>query len=380
MGQDDPDERLVYLACQHIFRGSYSHVRKPKVIRSLIQENKPSLAGILREYTIKRTSNVAKKLLEDQVFDDTLKAKIRFPELFDVSPNQSAEREVSEAEAAKVEASAVKEITEREVSRDIHIVSEAKSDDEGYRELDKFHPVRYRGINKAIPSLYPVYTQYRCQHLITTTIQQLLEESCFEFAQQHFPHLLAINGWDCAEAVELTEWTKLLSQHPPQPSDGINKPINELFGHVRELRHSAVHRLRKTANGVERLAENAQLFLETLDDVFRSEKVSVLRRELKCAIEEIKCKKDLLERRLSTQFKEIQEKRAELDMCEKDAIESMSRDDQQNQKDIGEQLEGVVRNLKSNETHDEKGKGKLSSIKLDLYESEDEFPGVDLTT
>lgn len=131
MGQNDPDERLVYLACQHIFRGSHSHVRKLKVIRSLIQENEPSLPGLLRDHNINRTTIIAKKLLEDQVFGDTVKAKIRFPELFDISPTQSAEREVSEAEAARGEANAAKEISEREVSKDIDIVCQEQPDEEG---------------------------------------------------------------------------------------------------------------------------------------------------------------------------------------------------------------------------------------------------------
>ncbi|CAG7915471.1 unnamed protein product [Penicillium olsonii] len=379
MAQNDPDERLVYLACQHIFRGSHSHVRRSKVIRSLIQENKPSLTDILREHNIDRTVKVVKKLLEDQVFDDTLKAKIRFPELFDVSPTQSAEREASEAEAARGEASTVREISEREVSRDIAIVSQAKPDDEGDRESKKSHLEREPDINQAIPSLYPVYIQYRCQHLITTTIQNLLEESCFEFAQQHFPRILITKGWDCPEAVELTAWTKLISQHPPQPAKGINKPIDELFSLLHELRHSAVHRLRKTANSIERLAENAQLFLEALDDLDRSEKVSVLRRELKGAIEELKRNKDLLEGKLQTQLKNIQKKRAELDICEKNAIKSMGIDDQQCQNDVAESLNGAVRNLISNETQNANGKGRLFSRDQVLYESEDEFPRADLT-
>ncbi|KAJ6101903.1 hypothetical protein N7486_004330 [Penicillium sp. IBT 16267x] len=107
MAENDPGERLVYLACQHIFRGSNSQVRKLKTVKGLIEQNKIALADILREYNIERTSNVAKKLLENRVFDSTLKAKIPFPELFDVSPTQSAEREASEAEAARYEANTV---------------------------------------------------------------------------------------------------------------------------------------------------------------------------------------------------------------------------------------------------------------------------------
>lgn len=117
--------------------------------------------------------------------------------------------------------------------------------------LTQLHLEGSRDINNAAPSLYPVYVRYRCQHLITTSIQQLLEEGYFDFAQHHLPHVLAKKGWDCPEAVELTEWTKLTSQYPPQRTKGVNQPINELIGPLHELRHSAVHRLRKTANGIE---------------------------------------------------------------------------------------------------------------------------------
>lgn len=125
MAENDPDERLVYLACQHIFRGSNSQVRRLKAVKGLIEQNKIALADILREYNVERTSNVAKKLLENQVFDSTLKAKIRFPELFDVSPTQSAEREASEAEAARDEANTVQKISQRETTGENEIISRA---------------------------------------------------------------------------------------------------------------------------------------------------------------------------------------------------------------------------------------------------------------
>ncbi|KAJ5809736.1 uncharacterized protein N7503_001954 [Penicillium pulvis] len=380
MGQGNPDERLVYLACQHIFRGDASNVRKLKVIKGLIREDgKPSLADILRQYNIKKISTVAKKLLEEEIFGNNSNAKMRFPDLFHVSPTQSAKRQISEAEAAQGEASAVKEIPEREVKH-VVIVPQPKPKDEANREPDKSHLERNRNINKAIPSLYPVYVQYRCQHLITTTIQELVEESCFEFAQQHFPHVLELNNWDCPELVELTEWTKLLPQHSLHPAGATKKPMDEVFGLLRDLRHSAVHRLRKTATGIERLAENAQLFLETLEDVFRSEKVSVLRRELKSAVEELRRNKDLLEGNLRTQLEEIHKKRAELDACEKDAIESMGHEDLRCQNDIGKGLESIVLRVKSNEKQDWKGKGKLSYMDPDLYGSEKGFLAANLTT
>jgi len=136
MAQHEPDERLVYLACQHIFRGSNSLIRKRKNVMSLIQRNQPALTDILREHNIERTCDVAKRLLEKHVFDSTLNARIRFPELFDVSPTQSAEREASEAEAARDEANAVREITAREASREVVINSQTQPDIEGDTGID----------------------------------------------------------------------------------------------------------------------------------------------------------------------------------------------------------------------------------------------------
>lgn len=68
-------------------------------------------------------SNVAKRLLESQVFGFILKAKIRFPELFDVSPAQSAERDASEAKAARDEANTVKWISEKETAAELAVKS-----------------------------------------------------------------------------------------------------------------------------------------------------------------------------------------------------------------------------------------------------------------
>lgn len=139
MAQRDPDERLVYLACQHIFRGSNSQVRKRKDVMSLLQQNKPTLTDILREHNIDRMCNVAKRLLDDQVFHSTLRAKIRFPELFDVSPAQSAEREASEAEAARDEAKAVREISERETPREVTIQSQVRPANEESYEINGWY-------------------------------------------------------------------------------------------------------------------------------------------------------------------------------------------------------------------------------------------------
>ncbi|KAJ5169018.1 uncharacterized protein N7482_004612 [Penicillium canariense] len=376
MAQNDPDERLVYLACQHIFRGSNSHVRKLKAVKGLIEQNRLALSDILREHDIDRTSTVAKKLLENRVFNSTLRARTRFPELFDVSPTQSAEREASEAEAARDEANTVQEISEREAPEEIEIVSYAAFNDERTPSTDRFTSTALLknnlGTIATVPSLYPVYIQYRGQHFLLTTIQGLLEESCFKFAQQQFPHVLATNGWDCPEAGELTEWTKILAQHPAAMVKDLKRPLHEVLGLLRELRHSAVHRLRKTAAGVERLAENAQLFLEALDDPVRSEKVACIRRELRSSTEELKRNKNLLEGRLLAQLREIQTRRIELEAWEKSAKETMMSENLQCSNDIAEGLQRCVQAIRADEPAGVQGENTLLDEYSDSLDSEDE--------
>jgi len=86
----------------NIFKGADAQVRKPKKIRELIQrhQNCRDVRDLIHEHNIDNVYNVAKVLLEERIFESTLEAKIRFPEVFEVSPAQSAEREAFEAEAA----------------------------------------------------------------------------------------------------------------------------------------------------------------------------------------------------------------------------------------------------------------------------------------
>ena len=53
-----------------------------------------------------------RSLLQDKIFSSTLCAKMRFPEVFEVSPVQSAEREVAESEAARSDEVAIKDAME----------------------------------------------------------------------------------------------------------------------------------------------------------------------------------------------------------------------------------------------------------------------------
>ena len=109
-----PDERVVYLALKNVFKGQDAQVRKSKTIAKLIKQHKQqdAVAHLLREHNFDVVCNLAGGLLSSEIFDSTLKAKVRFPELFDPSPTQSAEKEASEAEAARHEADAIRQATQ----------------------------------------------------------------------------------------------------------------------------------------------------------------------------------------------------------------------------------------------------------------------------
>ena len=120
MTRNPPDERLVYLALKNTFRGADAQLRKSRKIRELILKSQKNndVKDLIKEHNIDNVCNAAKALLEEQIFESTLKAKIRFPEVFEVSPAQSAERSTSEAEAARNEANAIRVAAEGQRSDD----------------------------------------------------------------------------------------------------------------------------------------------------------------------------------------------------------------------------------------------------------------------
>ena len=109
-----PDERLVYLALRGVFLGPDALLRNQRKVRDRIQKYKDNaeIKALLQQHSEDSICSIAKLLLERQVFESSLKAKLCFPEVFDVSPAQSAEREASIAEAAKSEADAIRNVAE----------------------------------------------------------------------------------------------------------------------------------------------------------------------------------------------------------------------------------------------------------------------------
>ena len=57
-----------------------------------------------------------------------------------------------------------------------------------------------------MPSLYPSYFPYSAQHSVLLSIQQVLEECCYDFTKKWLPSEVEKHEWDCAAAMELSAY------------------------------------------------------------------------------------------------------------------------------------------------------------------------------
>lgn len=185
--------------------------------------------------------------------------------------------------------------------------------------------------------------------MILNTVQQILEECCFDFFKQWLPSVLLERGWDCAAAAELTNWTRVLDQASGKLPKHALKITGASFGDIimstNEIRHTAVHRVSTTFLGVDSLVESARKLTETLQDTMRTAQLSELRSELASKIEDMELYKNVLENSLRNKLQEIKVKRNELDVKEKQIIAETLQDDLENKSLIGVLLEISVRKI-----------------------------------
>ena len=332
-------------------------MRTTKAIRNLIGKNEDHLKDLLREHALDDVCSVVKPLLEQRIFESTLRAKIRFPEVFEVSPGQSAERAASEAEAARSEANKISAAAGSS-AEPMHFVDKKASLSTlplGHDlRLGEKHQIlfalslrlqlahrpgspsqmRHPSKRSEVPSLYPVYLPYQAQYQLLVGVQSLLEYSCYKFAEVNFQNILTEREWLCPESVELTTWPKILRDNQSMLSEAaiarIGKPLVEVLNSMTLLRNTAVHRVVVSAKRIEGFLNDADALLKILQDDVRMEILAQLRRELSYTVDELHRQKDLLESRLASRLDDIAAQREKLDKLERAAVQSMLEEDKEN--------------------------------------------------
>ncbi len=384
--QRSPDGRLVYLHCASIFSGANGQVRRVKKISQLLEKHKKSIKILTKEFTVSAIAAIAKELLDEQIFESLPRAKLRYPELFQLTDAQEAERAATEAEVVRIEAEAAQDIVltsddegdecldfkesgqRAEPEETIEDKAETRDNVQisavelwqvfsgGQCTRQDWHVANFLDSKqsttrdhqaRSVPRLHPVYLPFKTQHRSLVLVQSLLEESCLEFGNAWVPDLMEARQWHEAESIELTEWTKRFSKYakslPPaaiQPIAG--KSIAEVFFGTSALRHSAVHRLPTSVAGILNMLHAAKSFAEALKDSKRTEKLVEIKTQLEASTEEIVQHQYLLERKLRDQLEDIARRRAELDELERLSIEEMLATDKKQRSEVGSTFESFL--------------------------------------
>ena len=101
------DKRRVFLASRSVFSGQNVHIRKAKKIRETVLRYSSLFEPLVNDFGIDKTTDIIKILLDQKIFQSELKAKIEFPELYQISPARSLQHAASENDAARSEAEAL---------------------------------------------------------------------------------------------------------------------------------------------------------------------------------------------------------------------------------------------------------------------------------
>ncbi|KAI0998181.1 hypothetical protein K3495_g10013 [Podosphaera aphanis] len=119
---------------------------------------------------------------------------------------------------------------------------------------------------------------YQVQHCILTLMERILEEACYEFAMKWVPELLSEKGWDCAEAVELSQWRSFLPAELPK--DAIrhlsNYSLSNGLANAVKIRNAAVHRHICSNYLIRDMALQAKDLMLMFSDTIRQEKFYLL--------------------------------------------------------------------------------------------------------
>jgi hypothetical protein len=107
-----------------------------------------------------------------------------------------------------------------------------------------------------------VYLPLDTQHLLLVKVQAILEEACYAFGHKMMGDILQKEGWDCPESVELNIWAWVFrcneDKFDADKLVELGKPFPELLDSIAQLRHTAVHRVRVSANKVQQFVTEAE--------------------------------------------------------------------------------------------------------------------------
>ena len=99
--------RSIFLTARTIFAGPTAQVRNRKAIAAVVTKHEAAFRTPSRQFGRDILIDVLSSLIENGIFESEIKAKLAFPELYQVSAARSLQHDASEQHAAQSEAEAL---------------------------------------------------------------------------------------------------------------------------------------------------------------------------------------------------------------------------------------------------------------------------------
>lgn len=336
-----PDEPLVYLALKGVFKGANAAIRHPRLIRELITKNRhdSDIAELIKSYRKDKIYNSAHILLAGQVFESTNIAKARFPEVFDVSPAERAERKAAEAEAAKIDAQAVQAVAYPELQEELQSRNVTDWCDNTHLS-HVAQPSQPKPLH--IPSLFPAYLTHGTKHRLLVQVQTILEHACFNFSQRNLPGILENKQWNCPESADLLNWlAELYYESLPSQLD-VATSLERILPSLIDIRYCVIHRISIRARKIADLLSDAHGLAHILGESICAESLETLKISTYSAIEELEQNKHVLSSKLTRTLDNINAQRAELDHLEREVVAQVRHEDIEYQTLAGKEIEQII--------------------------------------
>jgi hypothetical protein len=334
------ERRCIFLAYRDVFIEKRARVRKKKVIRSLVLQHWSSTKSLVGGCGFDKVVHILRTLLIDGIFESEVQAGKEFPNLVFKSSQNDCWVERGEAPDTKIGAlGKPNALLERPIKTECEglnndpepqgrvtfssMPSSILLNRRSHRLIRVGNP-RTNSIKKGRTpfALQPPRFPYETQHRILSTIQQLLEQSCFNFVKQWLPSVLEKNRWSCAAAGELTEWLNIIKRHAGNlPNSCISiegqASLNNIAPAVARLRHTAVHRLHLTSEEFLDQIRSARMLAEVLQDVRSTSTLQALYGRVDIQAKKMQHNISVMQEEVDTTLVQIQKQREELAQKEK---------------------------------------------------------------
>ena len=192
---------------------------------------------------------------------------------------------------------------------------------------------------------------FKTQRLVLTTVQDLLEKSCFDFAQQWLLDVLKGKNIKEAEQVDLTEWSKIMGKeaktipkHATQRIAGTS--LTQELTATHQLRDAAVYRKQVDLVRMLELLGAARNLVTIMKDDTRTTTIDKLIEMIEQNASQLKDYQASIQGQLSVDLAIIETKRKTLDRQTEERIEETIHKDEDNCTAFGTTLESYICDFK----------------------------------